>query len=67
MANTSPTPKPEKYATFNPESGELKIGRDVPGLASHGAAVSVGQFDDEQDAREYAATRGMIASRFSVL
>lgn len=45
-----------KYALWS--GSELLIGRDIHGLASHGAAVSVGIFTDEASARTEASLRG---------
>ncbi len=49
-----------KYAyTNDTESGvELFIGADVPGEASHGAAVSKGFFSSVEQAREHAVQHG---------
>lgn len=47
-----------KYAIYNQETGELGIGRDVPGLASYGAAIPVGTFDGKEQALAYAKAKG---------
>jgi hypothetical protein len=55
---------PNRYAFITKEEGyfSLQIGRDIPGLASHGAATEVGRFLTQDDAKEHALRRGVKAS-----
>jgi len=53
-----------KYAIISDE-GEyfsLKLGRDVPGLPSHGAAVEAGRFNTVAEAKAYAIAQHDISA-----
>lgn len=60
--------KMNKYAIISiGEDGvvELSIGADIPGQASHGAAIPVGTFDTVEEASVYALERGVQPERIS--
>lgn len=64
---TTTTTDIEKYAIIEKSEGvySLFLGQDVPGLASHGAAVSAGIFNSPEDAAKYAQFRGIDPKRIT--
>jgi hypothetical protein len=65
-ATTTTTVRDGLYAhVTREEDGQwsLSVGRDVPGERSHGAAIPVGLFPTEGEARAEAVVRGVSADR----
>lgn len=62
------SPDIELYAhvTQSADGFDLAIGREVTGLASHGAAIWVGTFGTSADAVRYAQRRGVYSSSITV-
>ena len=56
-----------KYAfiTEDEMGWRLEIGQDAPGLASHGAAMTVGFFHTAEEAKTAAVERGVPVERIS--